>query len=440
MRSTSTTGNPSSVAPYIAELDVQRVEPPQPQHVDGARADPPGHARDQLVAERDRLLPDALHVDEVRQPRRRERAVRPTCPRRAPSASCGQARSSAVESRRRRRASGARSPPARATPRRRPGPRVRARGLPRGQRLAHHLARRIGPQPPVRGHAAAGGDGRQRDPGGDDRRARHRTRPIQTAAPPSGRPVSSLRPHICRAADIHESSLAAQYAAGPPATASPRRHLRRFRMLSRSRSGFAASPVAGHLGVRGQQRHPTTPAGTGGNQSGNGRQRRTSGRGGHDGHGGDIRARPGPRGGARSTGGGGSATGSAAAARTTRQRRHGAAPTGGTGGAGGSTRRAPRDAGDSGRDRRARRHDGNRGRAAPRAATGGATAGTTGTAGTSGSAGTTGAGGGPTLIWPNDMSKANSDDWLVQNHDKISQLQPTRAGDRPREHRRTRRR
>ncbi len=29
-----------------------------------------------------------------------------------------------------------------------------------------------------------------------------------------------------------------------------------------------------------------------------------------------------------------------------------------------------------------------------------------------------------TLIWPNDVSKANSDTWLVQNHDQIAQLQP----------------
>jgi hypothetical protein len=49
--------------------------------------------------------------------------------------------------------------------------------------------------------------------------------------------------------------------------------------------------------------------------------------------------------------------------------------------------------------------------------------GTTGAAGT-GVAGTFGTGGGPTLIWPNEMSKANSDDWLVQNHDRIAQLRP----------------
>ena len=47
-------------------------------------------------------------------------------------------------------------------------------------------------------------------------------------------------------------------------------------------------------------------------------------------------------------------------------------------------------------------------------------AGGSGTAG----AGVAGAAGAPTLIWPNDTSKANSDTWLVQNHDHILQLQP----------------
>ncbi|HVY37558.1 MAG TPA: hypothetical protein VHM31_06470, partial [Polyangia bacterium] len=42
-------------------------------------------------------------------------------------------------------------------------------------------------------------------------------------------------------------------------------------------------------------------------------------------------------------------------------------------------------------------------------------------ASTGGSAGTATAGG---LIWPNDQSSANSDDWLVQNHDRIAQLRP----------------
>src|SRR6185369_6558318 len=38
--------------------------------------------------------------------------------------------------------------------------------------------------------------------------------------------------------------------------------------------------------------------------------------------------------------------------------------------------------------------------------------------------GTGGTGVPGTLIWPNDMSKANSDTWLVQNHDKILRLEP----------------
>jgi hypothetical protein len=46
--------------------------------------------------------------------------------------------------------------------------------------------------------------------------------------------------------------------------------------------------------------------------------------------------------------------------------------------------------------------------------------------GGSGMGGATGPVGGftGTLIWPNDVSKANSDTWLVQNHDQIAQLQP----------------
>jgi hypothetical protein len=49
-------------------------------------------------------------------------------------------------------------------------------------------------------------------------------------------------------------------------------------------------------------------------------------------------------------------------------------------------------------------------------ASGGAPAGAGGTAGASGT------GGG--LIWPNETSKANSDTWIQQNHDRISQLRP----------------
>jgi len=59
-------------------------------------------------------------------------------------------------------------------------------------------------------------------------------------------------------------------------------------------------------------------------------------------------------------------------------------------------------------------------------AAGGATgAGGAGTGGAgTGGAGVGGAAGAPSLIWPNATSKANSDTWLVQNHDQILQLQP----------------
>jgi hypothetical protein len=86
----------------------------------------------------------------------------------------------------------------------------------------------------------------------------------------------------------------------------------------------------------------------------------------------------------------------------------GTAGRGGTTGASGAT-------GSAGRG-------GTTGTAGRGGATGGA--GTTGAAGTTGGAGTTGAGGTATYIWPNSMSSANSDDWLVQNHDRITQLQP----------------
>jgi hypothetical protein len=50
-----------------------------------------------------------------------------------------------------------------------------------------------------------------------------------------------------------------------------------------------------------------------------------------------------------------------------------------------------------------------------------ASGGTAGAAGAgSGSSGVSGS----ELIWPNEMSKANSDPWLSMNHDKITQLQP----------------
>lgn len=34
------------------------------------------------------------------------------------------------------------------------------------------------------------------------------------------------------------------------------------------------------------------------------------------------------------------------------------------------------------------------------------------------------AGSGPTLVWPNDQSRANSDPWLVQHHSEVAQLRP----------------
>jgi len=59
-----------------------------------------------------------------------------------------------------------------------------------------------------------------------------------------------------------------------------------------------------------------------------------------------------------------------------------------------------------------------------RTGAGGSTIGTGGSATGSGGA-TTGVGGMTGGInWPNDMSKANSDPWLAQNHDRIVQLQP----------------
>jgi hypothetical protein len=112
--------------------------------------------------------------------------------------------------------------------------------------------------------------------------------------------------------------------------------------------------------------------------------------------------------GGSTTGSGGSTTGSGGSATGT------AGSAAGRGGAGGSA-------------------TGTGGTTAGRGGTGGGSAGRGGTggsggssAGTGGSAagtgGTTGAGGG--VIWPNDTSSANSDDWLVQNHDRISQLRP----------------
>src|SRR6185369_9076809 len=89
----------------------------------------------------------------------------------------------------------------------------------------------------------------------------------------------------------------------------------------------------------------------------------------------------------------------------------GSAGAGGTTGSGGTTGAAGRG--------------GTTGTAGTTGAAGrGGTTGTTGTAGTTGTGGTTGAAGTSGLIWPNETSSANSDDWLAQNHDRISQLRP----------------
>jgi hypothetical protein len=50
------------------------------------------------------------------------------------------------------------------------------------------------------------------------------------------------------------------------------------------------------------------------------------------------------------------------------------------------------------------------------------TAGMAGAGATAGSSGADGAGG--ALVWPNETSRANSDQWIQQNHDRISQLRP----------------
>jgi hypothetical protein len=44
------------------------------------------------------------------------------------------------------------------------------------------------------------------------------------------------------------------------------------------------------------------------------------------------------------------------------------------------------------------------------------------TTGTTGATSTSGSGG--EVVWPNEMSQANSDDWLSENHDRITQLRP----------------
>ena len=189
-------------------------------------------------------------------------------------------------------------------------------------------------------------------------------------------------------------------------------------MLSRSRSGFLPHVALLVLGVSAcaGTSDINTPAGTGGNQTGNPGSAGTSGGAGTTGNAGTSGSAgtTGAAGNVGSTGSGGSvATGSAGNV--------GSTGTAGTGGAtGGSTAGTAGRGGTTGTAGRG----GTTGTAGAggRGGNVGSTAGTTGTAGTSGSAGATGAGG--ALIWPNDQSSANSDDWLVQNHDKISQLRP----------------
>jgi len=185
-------------------------------------------------------------------------------------------------------------------------------------------------------------------------------------------------------------------------------------MSSRLRSGFGPSVAFLVLGITAcaGSSDINTPAGTGGNQSGNAG---TTGAAGTVGNGGTV-------GSAGTTGNGGSVTtaGTTGTAGTTSTAgtAGGGATTGtaGTTGAGGSTAGRGGTTGAGG----------TAGRGGTTGAGGmagrGGTTGTAGGSGTTGTAGTTGAGGG--LIWPNETSSANSDDWLVQNHDRISQLRP----------------
>jgi hypothetical protein len=199
-------------------------------------------------------------------------------------------------------------------------------------------------------------------------------------------------------------------------------------MLSRSRFGrsFGCWPhvaflVLGVSACAGSSDMPTT--GTGGNQSGN------TGKGGNASGGttggGDIAGTTGSGGTSTGTGGssttgtggsssgtGGSATGTGGSASGT-----GGPATTGTGGSGTGTGGASGRGGTTGTAGAGGR-GGSGGTGASAAGRGGAT----GTGGTTGTAGATGTGG--ALVWPNATSSANSDDWLVQNHDKISQLRP----------------
>lgn len=118
---------------------------------------------------------------------------------------------------------------------------------------------------------------------------------------------------------------------------------------------------------------------------------------------------PGPSsGGASATGGATSSTGGSATA-TGGSGIGGSTNTGGSTSAGGSTNTGGVTTAGGG---------------AAGAKSGGGAAGSS-TGGVSTSAGTTGVGGVVNgVVWPNDMSKANSDPWLATNHDRITQLQP----------------
>ena len=186
-------------------------------------------------------------------------------------------------------------------------------------------------------------------------------------------------------------------------------------MLNRSRSWPCAAFLLLGLAACAPTGEGSGGTGTGGNQSG------TAGTGG-SGSGGDGAGAAGTTGAAGS--GAGGTTGVAGSVAGTAGSGAGAGgSTGAPGGASGAAGTTGAGGGAAGR--------GGTTGAAGRGGTGGAAAGrggTTGTggaaAGTTGTAGTTGAGGAATLIWPNDMSKANSDPWLSQNHDRILQLQP----------------
>ena len=118
---------------------------------------------------------------------------------------------------------------------------------------------------------------------------------------------------------------------------------------------------------------------------------------------------------ARAGGIGGSATGAAGTSGGAGTGAAGTTGVAGTSGGAGAAGRGGAAGGAAGRG-------GAAGGAAGRGGAAGGAAGT-GVAGT-GVAGVTGTGGAPTLIWPNDTSKANSDTWLSQNHNQISQLRP----------------